>query len=203
MKKTTLIPLTATLLISALFLQGCGSTTTTRVDVNKEIALTDKWNDQDSLLVSKAMITDMFTFPWYEKHRQQEGNNPTIIIQQVRNKSHEHIPVETFLNDLKRAILRSGHADFVANADVRTEIREERKDQEFNSSIDTQNAMGEEQGADYALSGSINSTVDQLDGKRVTFYQVDLRLIDMTTNKEVWNGQEKIKKYLEKSRFGF
>ena len=190
------------LALSTLLLASCGSTTVTRVKTDKEIALTDKWNDKDSDLVAKAMIADMFTFPWYVKHKQQTGKNPTIIIQSVRNKSHDHIPVETFLNDLKRAILRSGQADFVANSTVREEIREERKDQELNSTTETQNAMGEETGADFALSGSINSTVDSLDGKRVTFYQVDLRLIDMTSNKEVWNGQEKIKKYQETSRFG-
>ena len=117
------------LALSTLLLASCGSTTVTRVETDKEIALTDKWNDKDSDLVAKAMIADMFTFPWYVKHKQQTGKNPTIIIQSVRNKSHDHIPVETFLNDLKRAILRSGQADFVANSTVREEIREERKDQ--------------------------------------------------------------------------
>lgn len=202
MKKHKILATAISVIIAAGTLSACSTTKVERVDSNTEIALTDKWNDKDSELVAKAMISDMFTFPWYQKHQQQEGDLPTIIIQRVRNKSHEHVPVETFLNDLKRAILRSGQAEFVANEDVRKDIREERKDQEINASMDTQNEMGQELGADFALSGSINSTVDQLDGKRVTFYQVDLRLIDMTTNREVWNGQEKIKKFQEKSRFG-
>ena len=191
------------ILIGVLSLSACQSTSVSRVDEDTEIALTDKWNDKDSQLVAKAMIDDMLTFPWIDKHLKKEGSNPAIIIQRVRNKSHEHIAVDTFLNDLKRAILRSGRADFVANNDVRKDIRAERQDQELNSSFDSQNEMGEELGADYALSGSINSTVDKLDGKRVTAYQIDLSLIDMTTNREVWNGQKKIKKLQEKSSFGF
>ncbi len=190
------------LLSSLVLLGGCKSTQVSRVDSNQEIALTDKWNAKDSQLVADAMITDMLSFPWIDDHLRKEGNKPAVIVQRIRNKSHEHIPVETFINDLKRAILRSGRADFVADATVRQDVRDERADQELNSSFDTQNAMGEETGADYALSGSINSTVDQLDGDRVTFYQVDLRLIDMTTNREVWNGQKKIQKLQEKSRFG-
>ncbi|MBL4942357.1 MAG: penicillin-binding protein activator LpoB [Colwellia sp.] len=199
----TRIRLTALVIMSLLLLSACGSTKVSRVSSSEEIALTDKWNDKDSQLVAEAMINDMLDFPWIDKHLKKEGSNPAIIIQRVRNKSHEQIAVETFLNDLKRAILRSGRADFVANRDVRNDVRAERADQEFNASLTTQKEMGEELGADYALVGSINSSVDQLDGKRVTAYQVDLSLIDMTTNREVWNGQKKLKKYQERSSFGF
>lgn len=190
------------LLSGTLLLSGCQSTEIQRVDSNQEIALSDNWNAKDSQLVAEAMVNDMLTFPWVSDHLKYHSNKPAIIIQSVRNKSHQHIAVDTFLNDLKRAILRTGQADFVANSAIRNEIRVERKDQELNASIDTQNEMGQELGADYALSGSINSFVDEQGGQRVTFYQVDLRLIDMTSNREVWNGQKKIQKHQKRSRFG-
>jgi uncharacterized protein (TIGR02722 family) len=204
MKKTAnIIKLTPILVACTLILTGCKTTEVRRVDANQEVALSDKWNGKDSQLVSEAMINDMLSFPWVRDHLAKEGTRPAIIIQSVRNKSHQHIAVDTFLNDLKRSILRSGQADFVASADLRGEIRDERKDQELNASLETQNEMGQEQGADYALSGTINSFVDEQGGSRVTFYQVDLRLIDMTTNREVWNGQKKIQKVQERSRYGF
>jgi penicillin-binding protein activator len=34
------------------------------------------------------------------------------------------------------------------------------------------------------------------------FYQVDASLIDLETNAKVWVGQHKIKKYVERARFG-
>jgi len=191
------------LLSGTLLLSGCQSTKIERVNSNQEIALSDNWNAKDSQLVAEAMVNDMLTFPWVSDHLKYHSSKPAIIIQSVRNKSHQHIAVDTFLNDLKRAILRTGQADFVANNTIRNEIREERKDQELNASIETQNEMGQELGADYALSGSINSFVDEQGGQRVTFYQVDLRLIDMTSNREVWNGQKKIQKHQKRSRFGF
>jgi len=61
--------------------------------------------------------------------------------------------------------------------------------------------FGLEQGAGFALSGTINSIVDSNGEQRVSFYQVDLKLIDMTTNREVWNGQKKIKKLADKGFF--
>lgn len=188
----------------SLLLSGCGSVQVSRVSSDQEIAVTDRWNDRDSELVSKEMINDMLSFPWVRRFANQPGKAvPTIIIQRVRNKSHEHIAVETFINDLKRALIRTGSVDFVAGGNERRDIRDERRDQELNASSNTTKQMGQETGADFALSGSINSFVDQLNGKRVTSYQVDLKLINMLTNREVWNGQKKIKKFQEKSLFGF
>ncbi|GAA3927212.1 penicillin-binding protein activator LpoB [Litoribacillus peritrichatus] len=190
--------------VAALTAAGCGSTSVSRVDTNTEVALTDRWNATDSRLVSEEMITDMLSFPWASDYeRNNPGKRPTVIIQRIRNKSHEHIAVDTFTNDLKRAVIRSGRADFVVGGDEREDIRGERKEQEFNARADTQVAMGEETGARFAMSGSINSFVDSLKGDRVTSYQIDLKLIDMLTNREVWNGTKKIQKFQEKSSFGF
>ncbi len=181
---------------------GCQTNQVSRVDPNEEIALTDKWNAKDSQLVAEKMIDDMLTFPWLDDFSRSHGKRrPAVIVQYIRNESHEHISSEAFINDLKRAMLRTGKVDFVAGKGVRDDVRTERADQEAYASMKTQAQMGEETGADFALSGTINSFVDSAGGKRVTSYQVDLRLIDMTTNRETWNGQEKIQKFQEKSSF--
>ena len=182
---------------------GCGGLQVKREEVNKEIALTDKWNDEDSRLVAEEMIADMLTFPWMQKFKKKHPDRlPTIIIQKITNKSHEHIAVDAFANDIKRAVMRSGAAEFVVGGAERERIRSERMDQQSHSSEETAKDLGEEMGADFALSGTIHSIVDQLGNKRVTFYQIDLKLVDMQTNREAWNGQKKIKKVQTRSRFG-
>lgn len=202
MKDIVLLTIIVALLIVSL--GGCSTTKVKRVELAEEIALTDRWNDTDSRLVAEEMVEDMLGFPWLKRYQQQHGENnfPTITIQRVQNKSHEHIAVETFVNDLKRSIIRSGVADFIVSGKEREQVREEMKQQDLYASDESRLEMGQEQGANYALSGSINSMVDSLDGKRVTFYQVDLKLIDMQSTREVWNGQKKIKKLQERSRFG-
>lgn len=190
----------------AFGLTGCGGTSVQRLDSSQEVALTDRWNATDSRLVSEEMIDDMLSFPWIDRWAQANpGRNrqPTVIVMSVRNKSHEHIEVSTFINDLRRAMIRSGRVDFVAGGNVRDDLREERKDQEFNATADTAAQLAAEQGANFALTGSINSVVDQLDGTRVTNYQVDLTLTDIQTGKEVWMGQKKLQKHQERSKFGF
>jgi hypothetical protein len=185
----------------AVSIAACAGTRVSRVDSDQEIALSDRWNDKDSQLVAEEMITDMLSFPWARDFELANNSRPTIIIQRIANKSHEHIAIETFVNDIKRSIIRSGRADFVAVGDERKAIREERQDQELNAAKAKE--QGREQAADFAISGSLNSIVDQVGGDRVTFYQVDMKLIDMNNNREVWNGQKKIKKLQEKGGFGF
>lgn len=197
----------ATVLVlgTVVFVNGCGkSVEVARVDSGKEIALTDKWNDEDSRLVAEEMINDMLSYPWISQFNQRfPSKEPLVTVQRVRNKSHEHIAVDTFVNDIKRAVIRSGKAGFIATLEERQDTRAELADQDMNASADTRMEMGEEDGANFALSGTINSIVDQLDGQRVTYYQVDLKLINLQTAREVWNGSKKIKKFMERKSFSF
>ena len=197
----------ATVLVlgTVVLVNGCGkSVEVARVDSGKEIALTDKWNDEDSRLVAEEMINDMLSYPWISQFNQRfPGKEPLVTVQRVRNKSHEHLAVDTFVNDIKRAVIRSGKAGFIATLEERQDTRAELADQDMNASADTRMEMGEEDGANFALSGTINSIVDQLDGQRVTYYQVDLKLINLQTAREVWNGRKIIKKFMERKSFSF
>ena len=196
---------TVLVLVTVVFVNGCGKNVeVARVDSGKEIALTDKWNDEDSRLVAEEMINDMLSYPWISQFNQRfPGKEPLVTVQRVRNKSHEHIAVDTFVNDIKRAVIRSGKAGFIATLEERQDTRAELADQDMNASADTRMEMGEEDGANFALSGTINSIVDQLDNQRVTYYQVDLKLINLQTAREVWNGSKKIKKFMERKSFSF
>lgn len=188
----------------AFMLAVAGCSTSTKVDRIGADTVTDvsgAWNDTDSRLVSKEMISDMLSRPWIEEHRRGEGNKPTVIVGQIRNLSHEHINVLTFVGDMERELINSGRVDFVASAVEREGVRGERLDQDVNAREDTRNAMGREVGADYMLSGTINTIVDAEGRRQVVYYQVDLTLISMSDNRKVWIGQKKIKKDIERGSY--
>lgn len=184
----------------AILLTAC-SGGVKRIDINEDIMLSDRWNATDSRLVAEEMMGDMLTFPWFRNYNFSSNDNPTVIVQHIRNRTSEHIPVDTFINDIKRSLLRSGKVDFVVSGEERDDIRNEREEQALNAAPETVAQFGLEQGAGFALSGTINSIVDSNGKQRVSFYQVDLKLIDMTTNREVWNGQKKIQKLADKGFF--
>lgn len=183
-----------------IVLSAC-STSVERIAADSTTDLSGRWNDTDSRLVSEEMIGDMLSASWIERHRALEGDAPTVIVSDIYNRSHEHINTQTFVNDIERALINSGRVNFVANRDERGAVREERKDQDVHSREDTRNPMGQELGADYMLSGSINSIVDAEGNRQVVFYQVDLELISMADNRKIWIGQKKIKKDITNASF--
>ena len=174
-----------------------------RESVDSVKDLSGKWNDVDSRKVSQEMIQDVLSQPWLSKFTARKGQMPTVIVGKVRNLSHEHINTRTFIADIQRALINSGEVSFVASSEERQEIRGERKDQDLHASEETRKAMGNEAGADFMLKGSINTIIDAIEGEQIRFYQVDLNLIDLSSNRMVWAGQQKIKKSVERSGIRF
>jgi len=189
---------------SVLIINGCQTIATQRVETDSVIDVGDKWNDTDSRLVAEEMVQDALERPWLKQFKQSnKQKNPTVIIGAVKNRSHEHINVKTFVRDLERSLLNSGEVEFVASKSERDEIRDERFDQASNASEDTAKFEGEEVGADFMLKGELNSIVNKDGGKSVKFYQVNLTLIEISKNKKVWIGEKKIKKLIKQNRIGF
>ena len=188
------------LLCAGLVLAGC-ATSVERVETDDVIDLSGRWNDTDSRFVSKEMINDVLSRPWLRKYMGKHGGRqPVVIVGTVRNRSHEHINVQTFVKDLEMALINSGEVEFVASKQERGEIRDERKDQASYSSEESAKSAGEELGADFMLQGAINSIMDKVEGKHVVFYQTNLELIDIETNRKVWIGEKKIKKLVKRAR---
>ncbi len=189
-------------LITILLITSCASTPKIeRTAIDTTIDLSGRWNDTDSRMVSEEIIKDCLNRPWLERFKaKHNGEIPTVIVGRVRNRSHEHINVQTFVKDLERALINSGEVQFVASRGEREGLREERKDQAKHASDETMKGPGEEIGADFILIGSINTIKDDIGGKAVMFYQTNLELINMTNNIKVWIGEKKIKKLIKKKK---
>jgi len=188
-----------------VILAGCASTPKVeRTAVDTTIDVSGRWNDADSRMVSEEMIRDCLDRPWLEIFRDTHGGKrPTVIVGRVRNRSHEHINVQTFVKDLERALINSGRVQFVASKSERAGVREERRDMAKHASEETMKGPGEEIGADFMLIGTINTIRDEAGRKAVMFYQTNLELINMSSNVKAWIGEKKIKKVIKKSRFSW
>jgi len=191
-------------LLLCLFLVGCGSEKkVTRVDTGLVTDFSGRWNDTDSRMVAETMIKEMVSRPWLENFSRAAGRQPVVIVGSVLNKSNEHINVQTFITDLEREMTNSQQVTFVAAKTERDEIREERRDQAVHAREDTQKGPGREIGADFMMKGYISNILDEGDGTKAVYYQVDLDLIDLKNNVKSWYGQKKLKRSLRKNDFFF
>jgi len=113
------------------------------------------------------------------------------------------LSTETFAEDVEHALLNSGRVGFVAGKAERDQVRDEKDDQQSNASAQTASSLHEETGADLMMIGDVNSIVDQEGNKAVIYYQVSMKLVEIESNRTVWIGEKKIKKYVERSEAKF
>ena len=189
------------IVIAFILVISCGpSRKVSRIGADQTTDISGKWNDTDSRLTAQSMINDVLSRSWIQDFElDHDGNKPVVIVGTVRNKSSEHIPVNTFIKDMERELINSGKVTFVASKQERKEVRDERMDQQSHASIETANELAQETGANFMLQGVISSIVDKFEGQKVVYYQVDIELIDLTKNTKVWMGNKKIKKFIEQS----
>lgn len=192
------------LTVALVGLAGCGAETkVTRVDAGVVTDFSGRWNDTDSRIVAESMVKEALEYPWLGNFSQSKHRQPVVVVGTVLNNSHEHINVQTFVTDLERELTNSQKVTFVAGKNERDEVRTERKEQAMYAREDTQKAPGKEIGADYMMKGTIATILDEADGAKAMFYQVDLQMVDLESNAKVWFGQKKIKKVIEKKRTVF
>ncbi|MBR4355307.1 MAG: penicillin-binding protein activator LpoB [Elusimicrobiaceae bacterium] len=186
-------------LLIAPFVFAC-SPSVKRVETNLVKDVSGGWNDTDAQMVAQEMITDCLQAGWYTKYVSRKGKEPVVIVGTVVNNSSEHINTGVFIEEIQRALINSGKVEFVASAAERGEVRTERLEQDEFASEETRKAFGREVGADFMLSGVLNSVVDKSGSKALVFYQANMKLINIETNQIVWNGQKQIKKYVKRSK---
>lgn len=186
----------------SLLIVACGpSVQVQRVSTDTTTDLSGKFNDTDSRLAAEEMVRDVVSRPWMSKFTQNEGRPPVVIIGTMRNLSSEHIEMQAFVKDISRELLNSGQVRFIASKEDRSEVRDERADQQYNATEESAKRMAAETGADYMLQGSIKTIMDKVDRTQAKFYQIDMQLIDLETSETVWIGSKEIKKVVQNSRF--
>ncbi len=187
----------AAVILCALVVSSCGTTKVRRVRADKVIDMDGNWNDNDVRIVCASLIADCASSPAVAQYRRQNGRNPVAIVGKIRNDSDEHIDTSIVEKRFQSAIINSGTLDFVSDKNERQELRDERLDQQTNSSKETMKRLKNETGADVMLLGSIKTMVQKEGRKSVRAYFVYAQLHDIETNKILWSGENsEIKKVI-------
>ncbi len=175
-----------------------------RVNEKKSLDVDGYWNDTDVKTVCSTLIEDCIESPRVAKFEKKNGRTPVVIIGKIKNESSERIDTSIVAKRLQTEILNSGVLEFVASKDERDELRDEKADQADHSSIETAKEIDNEQGADFMLQGSVK-TIVQKDGKYTArTYDVTVTLIDIETNRIVWQGQDtSIRKLIKNQKVKF
>ena len=191
-----------TLFLCSLFFFSCTTIPqVSRVDAGTQTDLSGYWNDTDLRIVCESLIRQCLDSPRVANFNMTQRRVPVILVGNFRNESDEHIDTAIISQTMAIAILNSGRAEFVAGGNTRSDLREERQDQQYNSSDATASALGNETGADFMLTGSVRTIIDRAGNTSTRTYFVTAELLNIETNASLWMGQNsEIKKVIRQPR---
>ena len=199
----------AILILCLIFcmLSACSSAPkVTRVDAASQTDLSGRWNDTDVRKVCESLISsavnsariDSFIKEYSSKNK---GALPTVIVGNFRNVSSEHIDTRLISNLMRTAIINSGKLEFVAGGSERDAIRAEREDQQYNASEKTASALANEIGANFMLTGEVNSMEEKVDNTTVRAYFVKATITNIETSRIIWEDENReIKKVIKQPK---
>lgn len=192
-------------LFSASILFGatsCGSTSVERISSDTVTDLSGYWNDTDVKIVAEKIVNECSNSKAVISLKALKKRNPVIIVGTFANQSDEHIDTSIITKKIEIALVNSGSVDFVASSSERSEVRDERDDQQVNSSEETASSLGNEVGADFMLKGAVKTIVDSNGKQTARTYYVTAELISIETNKKLWMSEDSsIKKFIKRSNY--
>ena len=167
-------------------------------DPNEIAMLDDKWNQNDMQLVAKKMIGSMEV--WLDG--QEVADKPIIILETPKNRTTEHIDMNSLYDHIKTALIQSGRFSFLDKA-ARGEIAGE---YEYQGSgyVDPDQAKGpgQQKAAEYLMGGVVTSTIQQVGSNKLVYYKATFELTDILTTEIIWTDQKEIRKDFKKKSIG-
>lgn len=173
-------------------------------DPAKAEIIDDKWNETDARKTAEHMIRGMLEKPWLGNFsKSHDGNKPLVIVDDVENRTDEHLDVKALTDFIQDELINSGKVRFINKAQ-RQKILDELKFQQ-SGAVNQASAkkQGRQVGADYMLTGSVSSSVHQMDGNKTVTYQTTLTLTNIETGEYEWSTKYEIKKRFRRSGAGW
>ena len=184
--------------LSSVFMSSCGGPTAftrgeyddpTRVEL-----LDDKFNESDMQQMADTIIRAMVGC----KYVSNAPKPPVVIMERVANRTEEHIDTVSMTNKIRSALINSGKVKFV-DKESRENLAEEIDYQAAgNVSGHTAKKRGNQTGADYILTGSLATNIQQVGGDKFVYYKLTMNLTNLESSTIDCTEEKQLRKKFKK-----
>ncbi len=181
------------------------STTTTVLDVDNPMYMSEDFGYTDLKTATEKMISSILTNPPIS----ERNDRPVVIAYGITNRTDEHIDTQAITEKIQTGLTRSGKLRFI-NKEARDKIQKEIGYQQGGMiNPETRTKLGKQIGAEYMLTGSITSITTEegkgirLKEKRVKYYKVALELTDLNTNIIEWSDEQEFARKVSEPLIGW
>lgn len=196
------------LLLSAAvitLLSGCASQTPTLSSGNVEYGdskavetLTNEFGSTDLQSIAQSMTTSLLQSPAISTKQR-----PLVTIAEVKNRTSEYIDTKSITDTIRTKVMKSGLVRFaVDTSGMQTQTDEiVRQSQSGLYKKSKSKKIGQMEGADFRIEGTITSIVKRADDVKDVYYKFSLQLIDNESGVMEWADEKEIRKTSNKSMF--
>lgn len=183
-----------------LGLSACSSTVQYGDATAVETVNTD-FGSTDLQTIANKMVDEMLVFPPLMEITATK--RPVLFVDKIKNKTTEHIDMESVTDSIQTKLIQSGKFRFVDMTAVE-QVRKQFEFQQQSGFVDEQTAaqMGRQIGAEYMLYGNMASIVKQDKKTKDVYYKFSLKLMHLQSGIVEWMGEKEIRKSKTKGWFG-
>ena len=188
--------------VFALIISGCSSTAVVKYkDAKSPQLISADFSSSDLQQIVQSMVDSLLSAPAVVQLTNQHP--PIILVDQVRNKSMQHVDTESITDSIRTKLIASGKFHFIDRSTDQAALAEI-KTQREGGLVDSLKAVqiGKQLGAEYLLTGNI--TEIQQSNEKVTdvYFKITLNLKNLTTGLLDWAGEKEIRKTSTHRTFG-
>ena len=188
-----------TLLMLAVLLPACSSVeygdATAQETVNTDFGSTDLQG------IAGKMVDELLAFPPIVQVTSQR--RPVVFVDRIKNKTTEHIDLESVTDSIQSKLLNSGKFRFVDMTAIE-QVKEQFNYQQESGFVNEQTAAraGKHIGAEYMLYGNMSSIVKKDGDTKDVYYKFTLKLMHIESGILEWSAEKEIRKTRDKRFFG-
>lgn len=162
--------------------------------------MTPYLNESDCRVVCTDIVKQIVDSDRIKRFAKENSRDPIVTIGRIKDETGEFFDTQIIANSLKTAIIKSGFLEFMANSDIRDEMRQELINQADHANEAQAKAIDDEDAADYMLTGSVKIMVQNNGKKQERTYIVNIEMTDVRSHRSVdmFEPSEKVKDYLKK-----
>lgn len=192
--------LTLSTLVFVIFLTAC-STSTRYEDATAEETLNTDFGSTDLQLIAAKMVDDLLVFPPMTEVTSKK--RPVLFIDTIKNKTTEHIDMESITDTIQSKLINSGKYRFIDMAQI-GKIKAQLAHQNKSGLVDNATAIsiGKQIGAEYMIYGTMASITKREGNAKDVYYKFTLKLLHLETGIVEWSNEKEIRKTKDKRWFG-
>ncbi|MEQ1621036.1 MAG: penicillin-binding protein activator LpoB [Methylococcales bacterium] len=198
-------PNLAITLAVSLALTGCATKSPTLSSGNVEYGdsktvetLTNEFGSTDLQTIAESMSSSLLQSPVLAAK-----SRPLVTVAEVKNRTSEYIDTKSITDSIRSKILKSGLVRFAVDTSaMQTQVDElTRQNQTGLYKKSKSKKLGNMEGADFRIEGTITSIVKRADDVKDVYYKFSLQLIDNESGVMEWADEKEIRKTSNKSMF--